>query len=204
MIDLHSAALDQVMHDPDHGGVILALLDAGMEFRDIMNALNCDGDVLTTMLLAFTRSLQRAGREVSGPELLSDDGQRMPICRPAQTPARALRDREEPARHLRSDVLEWLMTLNLLAADRCDIIEHAASLLAHTPMNSGQFSADRSFAEVLGLWRDDTSEEEFNVLAGRWLASWIRFWVTDPAVWTRALKLASAEFRPGVWPLKTA
>jgi hypothetical protein len=200
VIDLHSADLYQVMHDPDHGCVVLALLDAGMAFRDIMDALHCDGDVLTTMLLAFTRSLQRPGEKVSGSKLLSGDGQRMQICLPAQSSATAIRDREKLARHLRGDVLEWLMTFNLPATVRCDTIEHAASLLADTPMNSGEFFADRSIAEVLGLWTEDTSEEEFNILAARWLASWIRFWVSEPAIWTRALKLASADLKPGILP----
>ena len=124
MIDLHSAALYQVMHDPDHGRVILALLDAGMEFRDIIDALICDGDVLTTMLLAFTRSLQRAGGELSGPELLSDDGQRMPICRPAQASAHALRDLRSAARHARKRglAMDRREAVNAFAAVRGDAV----------------------------------------------------------------------------------
>ena len=72
-------------------------------------------------------------------------------------------------------------------------IERAGLFLDHSPLNSaGQyvFDIDRVVLEAQNVWKPKTVraiDRELSTVLGRGLACWIRFWISDPFIWNRAL-----------------
>ena len=211
MITSRSAALDrktrlEVLHDPNRGRAVSAFLDAGMSHRDIGEALNCSQRVLDILLLAL---VPRTPRMMSAapdwdPRHTPRHFRGLMLYRPPRTPEGIAREQEKLAGHLGCEILRWLQSSTLTTADRLEIIQAAAFRLDQAPVNArGQyaFSADRAIEEVLGLWRPNGAiDPNENARLGRWLASWVRFWISDPEVWSLALDRVAAILGQEVQP----
>jgi hypothetical protein len=187
--------------------VVVSLCQSRLSVEDIAQAFNCSESMVRSLLVRPFRS-QLSGE---GPHPVRSIG---PIDLKAMLQLNravglesgpgssedAACEQKEHARLLAIEVRRWLCTFEMTDPDRRYVIEQAGLLLDDSKLNSAgkyDFDIDRTVLDALGIWGPKaflTGDREFRSLLGRWLASWIRFWITDPVVWNRALDLAFASF----------
>jgi hypothetical protein len=108
--------------------------------------------------------------------------------------------RDQQARLLAMEVRRWLCTFEMTDADRQHVIEQAGFLLDKAEFASTDgyvFDTSRAVLDILGIWGPKlflTGDRDFRTLVARWLASWIHFWIVDPASWNQALDFEYAHF----------
>lgn len=205
MITSTSAALGEtrlhILHDPNRGRAVAAFQHAGLSLCEIADALNCSQPVLRNLLLTLAQDHSRILIVNPNPRQerhSSRDDHGVLASRSSRTWKDMAREQERLADHLGAEVLRWLRASTLTDAERLGIIRAAESHLDQAPLDArGQyaFSAERTIAEVLSLWKPTGTvrlNESLTTLIGRWLASWLRFWITDPQVCGKTLDLVSA------------
>jgi hypothetical protein len=178
------------------------MCEAGLSTRDIAQALNCSQQVIELFLIQkrlgyFRREEFPVGNSVAlwDTRGLSRNARGLVLYQPPRTPEAVSRHREILASHLSREVRNWVHAIELTDADGQVVINRARLLLNDSPLNRERthtFDVDRTVAELRQIWLpqgSDNSLPDFNSLLGRWLASWIRFWVSQPLIWSRALDL---------------
>lgn len=213
MITSVSALLDRatrsaVLRDPSRKRVIVALHEAGTSVRDIAQSLNCSDAIVNAFLREGTPGpdplVERYGKDVAAiitSKWISRHDRGLLLYRPPSTQAARARHRESIATHLSSEVRRWLGAIEMSDADRQRVIDFAGMQLDQSPLlrKTGKyfFYSPRVVAEIEGIWKPNSSQagdRDFLPVIGRWLASWIRFWIWDPAIWNRALDMEFAHF----------
>lgn len=207
MITCVSAVLDQetrskVLSDPDRARAIALLCEAGLSIDEIALALNCNTTLVVSLSLRRARWSEEPAYRPPGARLAkwdlwshSRNEQGLLLYRPPQTDKAIARHDQRIAGHLSREIRRWLSSIELTNSDRQAVIEQAGLRLDQTPVNKRDeyvFNVGRVVAELLEIWRPNASasiDRDFNALLGRWLASWIRFWISKAAVWDRALDL---------------
>lgn len=120
--------------------------------------------------------------------------------RPPQTERSISGERERLARRLAREIRSWVTSFELSDTERQQVIERAGFLLDDSLLNADDnclFDENRALSELLGIWKPKiitAADRDLQTLISRWLASWIRFWITQPIVWNRALDLEFAHF----------
>jgi hypothetical protein len=120
---------------------------------------------------------------------------------PSHAPeAATARDLEDFARHLSTEIHRWLGTFEATDADRRQAVEQAGLRLDNSTFHfDGKYLYPTGdvVSEFIAVWNPlylTADDRVFGRAAGRWLAAWIRFWITDPDIWNRALDLAYDHF----------
>ncbi|MGA8041177.1 MAG: hypothetical protein WCA37_00095 [Terracidiphilus sp.] len=210
MITKASAFLDQKTSDGKLNDLrvraLLHLIEVGFSVEDLAMALNCSVSMVRSLLALPYRMLYL--RDQDNPKRVWEPiNLRMlpqPQCPIILNPRTASKDetarqQERHAQLLAIEILHWLRTFEASDQDRRQAIEQAGFLLDELPLKDGklQFDSFRVFSEIHGIWRGKPSksvDKSFGETVSPWLASWLRFWVSDPAIWNRALDLAYAHF----------
>jgi hypothetical protein len=208
MITRVSALLDRrtrlsVLFGPDHARAASAIAGAGMSLEEISGALNCSFPLVQRFLMPTPMFWADGLADLSKQEDLRHVPRNLRVlvpCRPSRTTNGRSRKREQLAGHLAKEVSRWLSQFQLADHDRLRLVEYGRSLLDNSGLNAQGiyvFNSERAIEEILGIWRPSGPSVgacELNVLLGRWLASWIRFWISDSRVWARALDITATEF----------
>jgi hypothetical protein len=211
MITKASALFDCKTGDDERNNqrsrVLVLLCEYRFSIEDIAMSLNCSESVVRSLLAGPYRSLY-ACQDDNPIRVVEPVSLRMlPPMKPAVALKPAPMSKEAIAGHLEKhghelvrEVCGWLYTLEASHADRQQAIEQAGLLLDESPLNEAgalDFQVNRVLLEVLGIRHSSRSangSQNFGLLVGRWLACWIRFWISDPAIWNRALDRAFAHF----------
>jgi hypothetical protein len=211
MITRASAFFDRtsregILVDHRRGRTLVLLIQYRLSVEDLALALNCSESIVRSLLAHQYRSLPALSGTDSPSSTEAIDArmaarvERTVIVPPSASEGEIPREVETLARHLALEVRRWLCTFEVSDADRQQVIQEAGLLLDGSPLNvAGEFDfqVNRVFLEVLGIWSKSARSSrspEFKTRLGQWLASWIRFWIADPAVWNRALDLEFAYF----------
>ena len=107
-----------------------------------------------------------------------------------------VRNRGKRVLSLAHEVCNWLESLDATDLDRLDAIEQAKPLLDKAPLNEDgtlDFQFHRVAMQVGDILRPSRfcpEERVFGKAVGRWLTTWIHFWIYDPQIWNEALDLA--------------
>ena len=185
----------------------LRLIQFGFSVEDLAMALNCSESMVRSLLALPYRTLY-----------LRDDGNRKSVLEPIDVRMLPVPERpvvlnprtppkdetslqqEKHAQLLAIEIQRWLCKFEASDHDRQQAAEKAGFLLDESPLTEDgrlRFDSYRVFAEINGIWRGAPStsvDKSVGEAVSPWLASWIRFWVSDPAIWNRALDLAYAHF----------
>jgi hypothetical protein len=208
MITMVSALFDRrtwysVLFCPDRARTVSAIAGAGMGFEEISVALNCS----LPLVQHFLMPTRMFGADGFADLRKQDDLRQVPrnrrvfvLDRPPRATNGRTRERGRLAGYLAKEVSRWISQFQLTDHDRLQVVEYGRSLLDNSGLNTQGiyvFNFERAIEETLGIWRPSGPRIdacEPNVLLGRWLASWIRFWISDSRVWERALDLTAIEF----------
>jgi len=187
--------------------VLVLLCQSRMSVEDLALALNCSESMVRSLLVRPFRSLFSGEGAGAARPIEPLNLRAMPELEPAVgresgpgSADEAAREQERHARLLAAEVRRWLCTFEVSDADRQRIVEDAETVLIGSPLNEAgkfDFSVNSAFLEVIGIWgrRARTSRSpDFRTRLSQWLASWIRFWVTDTVVWGRVFDLAFDYF----------
>jgi hypothetical protein len=199
---------DGQLIDDRRSRVLLLLCVRRFSIDDIAMALNCCDTTVRSMLARPFRSLYAPPKDHRhAPALEPLNLKMMPRTEFAassnsapESPKELARLQEKSARQLGMEVRGWLCTFEASDKDRQRAVEQACFRLDESPLTSdGQYplEIDRALMELSGVWspfRSRLEERDFAKAISPWLASWIRFWITDPVVWNQALDLEYAHF----------
>lgn len=188
--------------------VVVSLCESRLSIEDVAQAFNCSESIIRSLLVRPFRSLfSGEGPHLARPIEPIDLKAALRLNHAVGfesgpgSSEDAAGEQKEQAHLLAVEVLRWLYSFEMTDTDRRSVIERAGLLLDEAPINSaGKYDFDiiRTVLNAHGIWRPNpflTEDREFRSLISRWLASWIRFWVTDPVVWNPALDLAFASFK---------
>jgi hypothetical protein len=204
---LEHGTSDGQVDDDLRSRVVLLLCQHRYAIEELGMALNCAESMLRSLLARPYRSLYAPDR--NNPAHIMEpinlrmlpQVERAVDANPAPVPEEEIaRQQEKSAHQLAIEVRSWLCTFEARDRDRQRAIEQAGFLLDESPLTDDgmfQFGVDRVLMEFLGVWGPycmRPADREFAAAVSPWLASWIRFWVTDPTVWNRALALEYAHF----------
>jgi hypothetical protein len=169
--------------------VLIRLCQFGLPFEDIGTALNCSESLVRSMLNRPFRSSVGNGIAPIQLEVLSKpecgDLLKGPLA-PIQAGSNA---RENLTRHLRTELRRWLDTFNMSDEDRRSAIGEAGKQLDQSILymeNDYSFDLYKVSHVILSAWSpflQCSSRMPFWLVAGRWLAGWIHFWIVDPTIW---------------------
>lgn len=186
--------------------VLVRLCQARLSVEDIALAFNCSESMVRSLLVRPYRSLfsgegtnpVRPFEPINLEAMPQLDRPVVLDSSPSSTEDR-VPVQEQQAGLLAMEVRRWLCTFEMTDADRKHLIERAGFLLDEAERTSSGtyvFDVGRTVLEILGIWGPKllTGDRDFRTLVARWLASWIHFWITDPAIWNRALDLEYAHF----------
>ena len=189
------------------GRILVLLVQHRLAVGELAQALNCCDRVVRSLLAGEYRSLGwQAGTDIPGTtdaidiKLAVHHEPADPLVPIQGTPDRSTGEREKLAAYLNLEVQRWLCTFEVADVDRQLIVENAGKILGESPLNEAgnfDFSVTRVFLDLISIWGRSARRPwppDFKAGLGQWLASWIRFWVTDPEVWNPALDLAFAHF----------
>lgn len=204
MITRSSALLTATASDHElseqRARVLIDLLRSKMSIDDIAMALNCSEFVVRTLLVAPYRSAYTGpGMTVHHPiDLMSFPPSRSIASeRPDPEPEEAARRQERLTDRLYKETCIWLVSFEASDGGRQNAVEQAGFFLDKSAVyRAGKYlyAADRVSAEIRYAWEPWIPDRYFPIVAGRFLACWIRFWITDPEIWDRALDLAWEHF----------
>ena len=211
MITIVSALLDRrtrarVLTDDLRGLAIYRMRKAGLWVHDTAEVLNCSRPIVWALLVSQfpqARRLAKSSAPEDDPlyfESMSRNQRCLALYEPPVTDKEISVAREELARHLAAEVRRWLSSFEVCDMDRRVAIEQAGLCLDHSPLNSAGeyvFDVERAVLDVEGFWAPGAlyvSDAELSRKLGRRLACWIRFWITDPVIWNRALDLEYTYF----------
>ena len=211
MVTKASAFLDHKLCDGELDKLryrtILRLIQVGFSVEDLAMALNCSESMVRWLLALPYRTLYLRDhsdrKRVIEPMhfRMLPDPERSVVLNPRMpSKEETSRQKEKQAQLLAIEIQSWLCTFEACDQDRRQAIEKAAFLLDESPLKEDgrlQFDSYRLSAEINAIWRTTPStsvDKTFMEAVSPWLASWIRFWISDPAIWNRALDLAYAHF----------
>ncbi len=182
--------------------VLIGLCQSKMSFDDIAAVLNCNKYTVRSLLSWPYRSVD--AKITSFPEEIELDA--LPLVKQTSSSADAGCDRttipnqEKVADDLAIEICQWIDSFKASDAERQQAIEYAGlDLEKNSTFRKGKylFHPYQVTLEIIGIWSPfgmSSDDHDFRTSAGRWLASWIRFWIADPEIWDRALDLAYAHF----------
>ena len=211
MITRVSALLDRktragVLADTLRGQAIYLLRRAGLSLQETAEVLNCSRSLAWSLLAPqfpkarLLAAASELGDDAQDFESMSRNEQCLALYQPPTTEKEIVHERERLGRHLAAEIRRWLSAFEACDLDRRIAIEEAGLSLDHSPLNRpGEyvFDVDRAVREAEVVWRPETrcvDAQGFRAELGRWLACWIRFWITDPVIWNRALDLEYTYF----------
>lgn len=212
MITTRSALLerktrDAIVTDPARAWVVSRLCLAGMSEQEIADALNCSLRIVGNLLVYAAPWVPRVTASVAlkrnrRPEAVPTPRSASVLLRyrPPCTDRGIAGERERRAHYLSSEIRHCVASCELSNAERQKLIERAGMLLADSPVKAdGEFSFDKNrlLAEIRSIWLPSgliAAGRNPETMLSCWLASWIRFWITQPMVWNRALDLAYDHF----------
>lgn len=208
MITNVSALLDRktrakVLADDLRGQAIYRLRRAGLFVQDTAEVLNCSRSIVWNLLAPQFPQARRLALssppEDDPPDLesMSRNERYLALYQPPGTEKEIAEGNEELAHHLAAEVRRWLSAFEARDLDRRYAIEGAGVSLDRSPLNAvGEyvFDVDRAVLEAERVWRPKTIDRGLITRLGRGLACWIRFWITDPIIWNRALDLEYTYF----------
>ncbi len=188
---------------------LISLCASRYPIEDIAMALNCSESMVRSLLVLPYCTLYQQDHDNRNRVLEPINLRKLPVPERAvalnpRTPSKdeTSRQDEKQVQLLAIEIQRWRCTFEASDQDRQQAAEKAGFLLDESPLTEdGRLRLDsyRVSAEINGIWRGTPStsvDKSFGQAVGPWLASWIRFWVSDPAIWNRALDLAYAHFGP--------
>lgn len=190
--------------DDQRAMVLINLCQSRFSFDDITEALNCNDDLVRSLIARPFRALDvdSAGNAlVSAPSdfsILKSIQEVAAIELPADGSPLG---REEAARaeYLAGEIRQWLNTFDASDADRQRAIEEASIRLDESTHHQGNtyiFQVDRVASAIRWAWKPilPNGDRTFHIIVGRWLAAWVHFWVSDPYVWNCAIDILLWDF----------
>jgi hypothetical protein len=187
--------------------VLVRLCQSRLSVEDIALAFNCSESIVRSLLARPLLSLLSGEGTSPACPIEPINLEAMPQMKRAVglksgpgSSEDAACDQEKHARLLAMEIRRWLCTFGMTDTDRQYVIERAGLLLDNAERNSAGeyvFDVSRTVLDALGIWGPKpflTGDREFRTLVGRWLTSWIHFWIADPVVSNRALDLEYAYF----------
>lgn len=198
----------QILSCPARALAITRVREAGLPIPDVAGALNCSQLIIQMYLLPKIPGRLRAEGFPAETRISHWDTRWMSrnergrvLYRPPRTPGGVACERETLASHLSLEIRRFVHSISVGGADPRGIVKWAGRWLDRLPVNRERefmFDVDRAVFELKHLWMPeefDMNYRDSNSLFGRWLASWISFWVPERAIWSRALDLALGYFR---------
>jgi hypothetical protein len=212
MITRSSAFLDPKtsagqLIDDRRSRVLLLLCQYRYSIEDLAMALNCAEAMVRSLLARPYRALyvgdhdnpERAMEPINL-RMIPQIERPVVLNPPTASKDEIARQQEKHAQQLAIEVRRWLCTFETSDQDRRQAIEQAGFLLDESPLDANgryHFEVNQVFMELLGVWRPyrtNPEDRELGKAVIPWFASWIRFWISDPKVWNRALDLEFAYF----------
>jgi len=186
---------------------LIKLCQYGMSIDDIAEAINSSESLVRSVIVRPFRPFNpddvnnpiRTIDTVHGPSFPDSPGAAAPVN--SHTLAGATgREQEDFARHLAKEIQHWLGMFEATDAERQQAVEQAGFDLDKLAFQFGGkylFQTGWVAHEIGAIWKPIVlfpDDRDFRKAAGRSLAAWIRFWITDPDIWNRALDLAYEHF----------
>ena len=211
MITKASAFLDHKPCDEELNKLrlraLLRLIHVDFSVENLAMALNCSESMVRWLLALPYRALylrddSNRKRMLEPIDLRMLPAPEHPVALNPRTPSKdeSSNQEEKQAQQLAIEIQRWLCTFEASDQDRQQATEQAGFLLDESPLTEDgrlQFDNYRAFAEINAIWRGTPStsvDKSFMAVVSPWLASWIRFWISDSAIWNRALDLAYTHF----------
>ncbi len=186
---------------------ILRLIQVGFSVEDLAMALNCSESMVRWLLALPYRTLylrdhsdRKRLLEPLNLKMLPEPERPVVLDPRVSSEDETRRQQEKQAQLLAIEIQRWLCTFEASDQDRQQATEQAGFLLDESHLTEDgllQFDSYRVFAEINAIWRGTPStsvDKSFMAVVSPWLASWIRFWISDSAIWNRALDLAYTHF----------
>jgi hypothetical protein len=187
--------------------VLIKLFQCGMSINDVAEAINSSESLVRSVLVRPFRPFDpydannpiRTIDTVHGPSFPDSAGAAPPVNSHALKGATG-REQEDFARYLAEEIRQWLGTFEATDAERQQAVEQAGFDLDKLAFQfDGKYLFETGWVahEIGAVWKPTfllPDDRAFRNAAGRSLAAWIRFWITDPDIWDRALDIAFEHF----------